>query len=143
GRGRGRGGRLRARAAAAVPHPRDGVPTDDRGVLGLERVLGPRLQAVAAAVGVDGATGVEPRDEVAGGIGRVALGEIGGHERYVFAPVQVDRGRDQRARRLDRLLDEGDDAVVVVHTDDGVLTGEDDVAAVADRDGAPVGLPGR
>ena len=35
--GRGRGGRLRARTAAALPHPRDGAPPDDGGLLGVAR----------------------------------------------------------------------------------------------------------
>ena len=51
-------------------------------------------------------------------------------EKSLLAPVEV-RGRcDERRRRLLRLLDEADDAVVLVELDDAVLVHELEVAHV-------------
>src|SRR5260370_40240583 len=77
---------------------------------------------------------VQPGDEVARLVGRIAVREILVDERGVLAGVQVCRGRGECARGLRRLLDEADDAIVLVDFDDAVELRELDVADVAYRD---------
>ena len=79
---------------------------------------------------------MEPGDEVAGRVGRVAAGEVLVDQRDVLAVVDVGRDRDERALRVRRLLDEREHAAVVAELDDRVLPRELDVAAVAHRDRA-------
>src|SRR5262249_7690762 len=90
--------------------------------------------ALAEAERVDRLVLPEPADEVPRLVRRVALAEITVEEGQMLAVEDVGRGRGQRGGRSGRLLDERDDAAVVVDFDDPVPARELDRAHVADGD---------
>src|SRR6476660_8866499 len=121
----------------------DGVPVP-LGEAGLPAVAVVRLEKLRAvadveplaaeAIAVDRRTRVEPRDEVARLIRRVALGDVRAQQREMRAVIDV--GRDRREVRLGLLglLDEAHDSVVGVELDDAVLADELRVRLLVDGD---------
>src|SRR5471032_2884113 len=86
-------------------------------------------------VAVDRLALVEPRDEAARLVRRVALVEKAADQRQVLARIEIRRRRRECRGRIVRLLDEEFDSIVVSQLDDAVLRRELEVAAVVDRDG--------
>src|SRR5947209_6789044 len=91
-------------------------------VVGVEqlRVVADVVPASGEAIGVDGLALVEPGDEAARLVGVVPLLEVCLDERQIGAGVEIGGSGGERARRIGRLLDERDDAVVGVDLDDPV-----------------------
>ena len=97
------------------------------------------VQPLAAeAIAVHGRVRVEPGDEVARLVGRIALREVRAQQREVRAVVEVGRDRDEARRGPLRLLLEADDSIVAVQLDDAVLADELAVGVVVDGDRAAV-----
>ena len=90
----------------------------------------------AERIRVDTLMFVEPDEERPRWIRRVAFVEVATNERHVLAMDDVRRYRNERRRRVVRLFDEVDHAVVVIDGDNAVLARELTRADVVHRERA-------